>query len=320
MAVNEARLTEIIKTIQAYDTIIIHRHEHPDPDAIGSQGGLAEMLKLSFPEKKVYAVGADIGNLGWLNTMDTVADDVYQNALVIVTDTANTPRICDQRFSTGKALIKIDHHPNDDPYGDITYVDVDASSCSEIIVDLFHAGHGLLKLNGAAARLLYAGIVGDTGRFLYPATTSKTFRAVSELVTYDFSPADVSQRMNEINLGQARLQSYVFNHLQVDDHGAAWVIIPQAALKELGISNDDASAAVSTPGRLRNVKAWLEFVENPAGPYRVHLRSKGPVINELAKAHDGGGHPLASGAKAKDQAEIDTMIQQLQTLVAAWHD
>jgi phosphoesterase RecJ-like protein len=44
------------------------------------------------------------------------------------------------------------------------------------------------------------------------------------------------------------------------------------------------------------------------------------VINELAKAHDGGGHPLASGAKAKDQAEIDTMIQQLQTLVAAWYD
>lgn len=319
MAENNTSLSEIIKTIEQYDTIIIHRHQHPDPDAIGSQGGLAEMLKASYPTKKVYAVGADIGNLEWLNAMDTVADDVYTNALVIVTDTADTPRICDARFNTGKALIKIDHHPNDDPYGDQVYVDTAASSCAEIIVDLFHAGHGRLKLNGRAARLLYAGIVGDTGRFLYPATTSKTFQAASELVTYDFSASDVSQHMNEISLGQAKLQSYVFNHLQVDANGAAWVVIPAAALKELGISADDASAAVSTPGRLRDVQAWLEFVENPGAPYRVHLRSKGPVINELAKAHNGGGHPLASGAKAKDQTEIDAMVAQLQQVVADWH-
>ena len=32
-------------------------------------------------------------------------------------------------------LIKIDHHPNDEPYGDIVFVNTKASSCSEIIVD-----------------------------------------------------------------------------------------------------------------------------------------------------------------------------------------
>ena len=34
-------LDEIIK----YETIIIHRHVRPDPDAYGSLGGLAEILK-----------------------------------------------------------------------------------------------------------------------------------------------------------------------------------------------------------------------------------------------------------------------------------
>ena len=34
-------MNEILEKIQAYDTIIIHRHQNPDPDAIGSQGGLA---------------------------------------------------------------------------------------------------------------------------------------------------------------------------------------------------------------------------------------------------------------------------------------
>lgn len=43
---------EIFKKINDYSTIIIHRHQHPDPDALGSQAGLARSLKLAFPEKR----------------------------------------------------------------------------------------------------------------------------------------------------------------------------------------------------------------------------------------------------------------------------
>ncbi len=50
---------EIIRHIQQFDTIIIHRHVRPDPDAYGSQGGLAELIQASFPEKHVYTVGKD---------------------------------------------------------------------------------------------------------------------------------------------------------------------------------------------------------------------------------------------------------------------
>ena len=77
-----------------------------------------------------------------------------------------------------------------------------------------------------------------------------------------------------------------------------------------------ASAAVSTPGRLSDVVDWLMFVEQSSGAfkYRVHLRSKGPVINGLAKEHNGGGHPLASGAKAVDDAEAKEMIDSLIAL------
>ncbi len=49
--------TELIRTISLYDTIILHRHVRPDPDAYGSQCGLTEILRETYPEKNIFAVG-----------------------------------------------------------------------------------------------------------------------------------------------------------------------------------------------------------------------------------------------------------------------
>ena len=113
----------ILEKIKAYDTIIIHRHQRPDPDAIGSQIGLKEILKTNFSDKKILATGVNEPTLSWIAEMDEVPDNDYEGALVIVTDTANTPRIDDDRYDKGDFLIKIDHHPNDDAYGDLLLVD-----------------------------------------------------------------------------------------------------------------------------------------------------------------------------------------------------
>ena len=126
-------MNEIFEKIQAYDTIIIHRHQNPDPDAIGSQVGLRDLLRAHFPQKRVLATGYDEPTLTWLAEMDTVSDEDYNGALVIVCDTANTPRIDDKRYTNGDFLIKIDHHPNDDAYGDLLWVDTESSSTSELI-------------------------------------------------------------------------------------------------------------------------------------------------------------------------------------------
>lgn len=128
---------KILSAIKMYDKIIIHRHIRPDPDAYGSQGGLAEIIKASFPQKEVYTVGQEDETLVYLRKMDKISDEVYEGALVIVCDTANTERISDQRYTKGDLLIKIDHHPNMDPYGDILWVDTEASSVSEMIYEFF---------------------------------------------------------------------------------------------------------------------------------------------------------------------------------------
>ena len=60
----------ILEKIKAYDTIIIHRHQRPDPDAIGSQVGLKEILKTNFPDKRfLQQVSMNLPYLGLLRWM-----------------------------------------------------------------------------------------------------------------------------------------------------------------------------------------------------------------------------------------------------------
>ncbi len=305
---------EILEKIKAYDTIIIHRHQRPDPDAIGSQAGLRALLRHNFPDKQILATGVDEPTLAWMTEMDAVADSDYEGALVIVTDTANRPRIDDERYDKGDFLIKIDHHPNEDVYGDIVYVDTQASSASEIITELALATG--LTISDEAARLLYTGIVGDTGRFLYSATTSKTMEIAAKLREFDFDFAAISREMDSFSFKVAKLQGYVFDHLEVDENGAARVTLTKEVLNRFEVTDAETAAIVGTPGKIDVVQSWAIFVEQSDGTYRVRLRSKTVVINEIAKRHDGGGHPLASGANSYSLEENDQIYQEIKQVVA----
>ena len=306
---------EILATIKAFDRIIIHRHQRPDPDALGSQVGLAEILRASFPKKEIYQVGGPVEGLDYLALMQTIPDDLYKGALVIVTDTANAPRISDQRYDQGAKLIKIDHHPNDEPYGELVWVNTKASSCSEMIVSFWQMFQNELTMTQEAARLLYAGIVGDTGRFLYPATTATTLRLAAELLDYGFDAPKINRQLDQVSRSVARLSGYVYENIEIDEIGAGKVILSQELQQRFGVVDSETSAVVSLPGKIDEVMAWAIFVEQPEGYYRVRMRSKGPVINEIAKRHHGGGHPLASGANAKDLEEVALIYQEIQAAI-----
>lgn len=311
---------QIYEKIKQSNPIIIHRHVRPDPDALGSQRGLAAIIRQQFPEKNVYTVGEEVASLSYMGTMDNVPTDLYEEALVIVVDTANRPRIDDKRYSKGSYLIKIDHHPNDDQYGDISLVNDQASSCSEIVSDLSFYLKDRFSMNDEAARLLYAGIVGDTGRFLYPATSAHTMRTAAQLMEYDFSASEIGQLMNTHSKKVAHLSGFVLQNVEIDDLGVAHVILTQEVLEQFDAEDDDTAQVVPLPGTIEGVICWGVFVQQTHGGYRCRLRSKGPVINEVAKRHGGGGHPLASGANAKDMDEIKEIIKEFDEAIMEWND
>lgn len=303
-------MKEIITKIKEYDTILIHRHKNPDPDAIGSQCGLRAILRENFPEKKIYAVGYDEPTLTYLAEMDQVELEVSTPYLSIVCDTANTPRIDDDRWEKADYVIKIDHHPNDDAYGDLRLVEPERSSASEIITD-FALTHRL-SLTNEAARLLYGGIVGDTGRFLYPATSAKTLYLASKLAEFNFDRSALGREMTSFDMKIARLQGYVYENLEISENGAARVILTREILNKFDLRDAETSSIVGTPGSIRNIQSWAIFVEQADGHYRVRMRSKIVSINEIAKKHDGGGHALASGANSYSLEENEQIWQELQ--------
>lgn len=303
---------KILTKIKEYDKIIIHRHERPDPDAIGSQVGLKRIIEASFPEKEVYAVGEEDPSLYFLAEMDKLENEDFKNALIIVCDTANTGRISDRRYELGDYVIKIDHHPNNDVYGDLKWVDTTASSTCELIYE-FAKHHSELKMTDESARLIYAGIVGDTGRFLFPSTTNRTFRYAAELVNYDFDRNALYISLYDVPDKIARMRGYILQNFKITPSGATSIKVSKDVLDEFGIDPIETGSLVGILGDILGVKAWIIFIEEEY-IIRARIRSKGPIINVLASKYKGGGHPLASGASVKSWEEADQLAAELEVI------
>ena len=233
---------------------------------------------------------------------------------MIVCDTANEARISDTRYRTGDKIIKIDHHPNDDPYGDLLWVDTNASSASEMIYEFYLFGKDKgLKMSDGAARLLYAGIVGDTGRFLFPSTTNKTFSYAGELIHYDFSRTELYNGIYDIKQNIVKLNGYILQNYKTGENGTAYVKLSQELLKQYDAIPSEAPSLVSSLGNIQGIIAWVFFIEEE-DQIRVRFRSKGPVVNRIARKFNGGGHPLAAGASIYSWNDAETVIGEIEAV------
>ncbi|MCE3021799.1 DHH family phosphoesterase [Staphylococcus pasteuri] len=308
----EILMNDIMKEIESTDKVIIHRHVRPDPDAYGSQLGLKYYLKLKFPDKEIYAVGEAEESLNFIGTFDQIEDETYQDALVIVCDTANAPRIDDQRYALGARVLKIDHHPAIDQYGEINLVNTNASSTSEIIYDMILHFNDESIINADVARVLYLGIVGDTGRFLFNNTTQHTMEIAGRLIGFPFDHNAELNKMSEKDPRLMPLQGYVLQNFELFEDGYCQVRITKDVLEQFNIKSNEASQFVNTIADIRGLKIWM-FGVDEGDQIRCRLRSKGQfVINDVASDFGGGGHPNASGVSVYSWEEFDLLAKALR--------
>ncbi|UBH14660.1 DHH family phosphoesterase [Macrococcus armenti] len=311
---NKQQIDILINEINSFDTIIIFRHVRPDPDALGSQIGLQHAIKKMHPNKSVYVVGTTIDNLKFIGEMDQLTDDKFKGALALVLDTANAPRIDDERYSLCDKVIKIDHHPPVDQYGTLNIVDTDASSTSEMIYEILTSvGYGMDYIDALVARCLFIGIVGDTGRFLFSNTSPRTMEIAASLLAYDIDHTAMINKMQERDTKGMQFQGFVLQNFKLED-GIGHIFITKEILQQFDISASDASLFVNAFADAKDISAWA-FAVDEDKEIRVRLRSKGPVINELAAKYNGGGHPLASGASVYSVAELKQLLIDLKKIV-----
>lgn len=310
-------MQQIWDKILAYDTIVIFRHVSPDLDAYGSQGGLAELIRENFPTKKVYTVGEKDRKLSKLLFTPLEKLRLQEPFLAIVTDTANEPRIDNTLYKSADYVIKIDHHPAVDQYGDLQYVDTSASSASEIIFDLYLFGKQLacfdkLVLTNEAKRLLYAGICGDTGRFLY-GTSKKTLETAALLINNSFDTTALYAHMYEQTLLELKFQSTFINQIEMITPQFVVARFTKELAKEVNPAHLDLSRYIYLMANIKDVKAWVLFAEDEDGSQiRVNLRGRNFKVSDIAEQFGGGGHPYASGVRVKNWEMATEIIEQIK--------
>lgn len=310
---SNCRLIDIIKKIEDYDVIIIHRHLRPDGDCIGSQMGLKEILQSSYPEKRVYVVGDEVPEyVSFLGSNDVLEDEVYSGALCIVVDTSISERICDSRWKLAKEVIKIDHHDDSNPYSEIEYIDPNIPANSAIIVQLYNEArenYGWV-LNKSAATALYVGIVSDTGRFQYRGVNSITMNLAGQLLDAGIEVDAIYSRLYVKKMETFMLQGYVYSHVKFTANGVAYIHFTEKTMDKYNVTCEDASSMVNLLSGIFGSLIWVTFVDYPDHT-RVRLRSRGPIVNDIGGLFRGGGHLLASGATVYNLKEKRAILGEV---------
>lgn len=301
---------KIYKVIKKYDHIVIARHIGADPDALGSQLALKELILNKFPNKDVKVIGNPANRFKFMGEMDKI-DEVLDNTLLIALDTPDVKRLDGVDFSKYNYVIKIDHHPFVEEYANIEMLDDSACSVCQIILKLVFSTP--FKLTKSIGEKLYLGIVSDTGRFLHEYTTLETFELVSKLIRktkIDFTSLYPSLYLRPLN--EVKFQGYIYQNMSITDNGVAYIKITDDLMKEFNVDSASAGNMINDLNYVNEILVWVFFSEDlKTNLIRANIRSRGPFINEIASRFGGGGHKYASGARLTSWQQTKSLVDAL---------
>ena len=309
---------DIYKLIKKYDNIVIARHIEADPDALGSQFALKELIQENFKEKNVYAVGATASKFRFMGSLDKPENLDLSKTLLIVLDTPDKKRIDGiEELTEYGSIVKIDHHPFVEQYAEIEYIE-ECSSTSQLIFKF--AIDNKLKLTKKIAENIYIGIVGDTDRFLHDYTTNETIDLVSQLLNMtniDFT--SLYSQLYSRPLSEVKFEGYIYQNLEITKNNVAYIKLNDEILKKYEVDSAAAGNMINDLKYVNEILVWVFFSEDTKmNIIKANIRSRGPIINEVASKYGGGGHKYASGARLKTWIDADNLIKDLDEIASTY--
>ena len=304
---------EALKIIKEFNRIIIHRHNHPDGDALGSQLGLAELIKDNFADKEVYVVGDVATRLPFVEAkMDEIPDEYYNDALAIILDCGSARMICDERYKTAAKTLRFDHHIYCEKIADVDIVDnTYESACGMVAMFAKECG---LKLSPVSATHIYMGMVTDSGRFVFDSTTARTFELAAFLMSQPIDLNTLYYNLYAEDFSEIIEKADNMHKIKFTENNVAYIY---TAREDLPPSSDAApvvsSGLVGLMHDIKGVFVWVNFTEAEDGVH-AELRSNRYNINPIAVKYGGGGHKKASGCTVPDKATAMQLLADLNEL------
>lgn len=304
-------IKQILKKIKEYDNIVIARHIGPDPDALASEIALRDSIKLTYPKKKVYAVGNSVSKFKYFGDLDRIDDHNLNKPLLIVLDVPNKSRLDGVNYELYDYVIRIDHHPSVEKIANLELVDVSSSSTCEIITEIIK--NSKLRMNENIASNLFLGIVADSDRFLLSTTTTRTFNLVNYLISkYNLDIKKLYNSLYERPINEVKFQSYIALNMVVTENNFGYIKLDKKIMDEYNVDSSAASNMVNNFNFIKELYCWaFSSYDEKHDIYKINIRSRGPVINTVAQNYNGGGHMYASGARIHNEEDVDKLFNDL---------
>lgn len=304
---------KLLNKIKQYDKITIYRHVRPDGDCMFSALAMYNFLHDNFKEKSIRICGSDKFDL--ISKNDSVSDKFIMDSLAIVLDTATTARVDDFRCMAAKYVIKIDHHPVVENYGDMNIVKPEASSTCELLASiLMSKTFSKYRLSNKVYEYLYCGIVTDTINFRTSNCTSNTFKIAASLIEKgNLKPSDLVEYLTDSDLKTYKKITELRNRLVVKDR-FGYIKLNSKDLQKIGMEPVEAKNNIDEIGTIKDLNIWAFAVENN-GAWDCSIRSKRAyIVNKIATKYNGGGHPNACAVKHIKASELKLMFEELTKL------
>ncbi len=323
---NQYNYHKLLEKLLDQKRLFLTTHLRPDDDGLGAELALNHVLtiynkdSLIFNEEELspsYASQLDGRWTDVIYSKYSIDPSMLEDRTVVVLDNSSLKRIGSSEsyiLPDYSNLIVIDHHDDHLIDYETYFIYPQASATCEIISELYEIAGCDMPLS--IARLLYKGIVADTGYFRYPKTSSRTHQITARLIEAGVKPSSISEEeAQRWSLHRLYARRLLYNNLRITMSGK--VAYTTARIKDLqkeGIQLDDLQDIVNELLEVQQVKVAMIFTERDTGNTKVSLRSRSNTdLLSVVEKFGGGGHPTACAALVPTQ--LDAAIQCILPLV-----
>lgn len=306
------------RKIKEAERIAISGHINPDGDCVGACLGLCAYILDLDPKKKVDILLEPISEkFRFLAYADHIMQEKTEEEpydLYFSLDCSDKERLgaFQELFEESRFTICVDHHISNQGFGDLRFIDADASSTCEILYDILEEK----KISFDTAQCLYLGIVHDTGVFKHSNTTRKVMEIAGALIDKGVRPDFIIDEtfykktyiQNQI-LGRALMESILLL-----DGRIIFSAIKKKDMDFYGIESGDLDGVIDQLRVTEGVECALFLYEKTEGQFKVSLRSNGKVdVRKIAEQFGGGGHVKAAGCTV--EGNVRDIVNSISPLI-----